>query len=100
MEKTFEASLDELEKIVKQLEDGDLPLEKSLKLFEDGVKLSRECRERLIHAERRIEVLLKDADGNLTLESLDPEAQRESSKPQNNKRIVFDDGDEDDEPPF
>ena len=40
MEKTFESSLDELEKIVGQLEDGDMPLEKSLKLFEDGVKLS------------------------------------------------------------
>ncbi|MGQ0540854.1 MAG: exodeoxyribonuclease VII small subunit [Blastocatellia bacterium] len=71
MAKTFEASLDELEKIVKQLEDGDLPLEESLKLFEDGVKLSRDCRDRLAKAERRIEVLMKDADGNLTLESID-----------------------------
>ena len=76
MEKTFEASLNDLEKIVKQLEDGDLPLEKSLKLFEDGVKLSRECRERLTNAERRIEVLLQDADGGLKLENLDPEVSR------------------------
>jgi len=100
MEKTFEASLNDLEKIVKQLEDGDLPLEKSLKLFEDGVKLSRECRERLANAERRIEVLLKDSDGNLKLENLDAEAPPDSSKPKINKRIVFDNGDEDDEPPF
>lgn len=71
MEKTFEASLNELEKIVKQLEDGDLPLEASLKLFEDGVKLSRECRERLTSAERRIEVLTKDADGTFNLESVE-----------------------------
>ncbi len=70
MAKTFEASLSELEKIVKQLEDGDLPLEESLLLFENGVKLSRECRERLTNAERRIEVLMKDADGNLTLQNI------------------------------
>ena len=71
MAKTFEQSLDELEKIVKQLEDGDLPLEKSLELFEAGVTLSRECRERLTNAERRIEVLMKDADGNLKAESIE-----------------------------
>ena len=71
MEKTFEASLDELEKIVKQLESGDLPLEESLKLFEDGVRLSRDCRERLSKAERRIEVLMQDANGNLELEKID-----------------------------
>ena len=71
MAKTFEQSLEELEKIVKQLEDGDLPLEKSLELFENGVKLSRECRERLTNAERRIEVLMKDSNGNLSVESVE-----------------------------
>lgn len=71
MAKTFEASLNELERIVKQLEDGDLPLEESLKLFETGVKLSRECKERLVNAERRIEVLMKDANGSINLESID-----------------------------
>lgn len=71
MPKTFEASLNELEEIVKQLEEGDLPLEDSLRLFESGVKLSRECRERLVNAERRIEVLLKDSDGNLSLEPVE-----------------------------
>ena len=73
MAKTFEQSLDELEKIVKQLEDGDLPLEKSLELFENGVKLSRECRERLTNAERRIEVLMKDSNGNFSVESIEAE---------------------------
>ena len=71
MAKNFEASLKELEQIVKQLEEGDLPLEESLKLFENGVKLSRECRERLTNAERRIEVLMKEADGSINVESLD-----------------------------
>jgi exodeoxyribonuclease VII small subunit len=70
MSKTFETSLNELERIVKQLEDGDMPLEESLKLFEEGVRLSRECRERLTSAERRIEVLMKEANGSISLESV------------------------------
>ena len=65
---TFEASLQSLEKIVRELERGELPLEKSLELFEQGVRLSRECQERLNEAERRIEVLLQD-DGGRTFAS-------------------------------
>ena len=61
--RSFEASLEALEKIVRQLESGDLPLEKSLELFEQGIRLSRECQERLSQAERRIEVLLRDNQG-------------------------------------
>ncbi|HEU0251501.1 MAG TPA: exodeoxyribonuclease VII small subunit [Pyrinomonadaceae bacterium] len=61
--RTFEASLEALERIVQQLEDGDLPLEKSLELFEQGIRLSRECQERLGQAERRIEILLRDNQG-------------------------------------
>jgi exodeoxyribonuclease VII small subunit len=60
---TFESSLAALERIVRELERGELPLEKSLELFEEGVRLSRECQERLNEAERRIEVLLQDNDG-------------------------------------
>src|SRR5215218_1151376 len=59
----FEAQLASLERIVRELERGDLPLERSLELFEQGVKLSRECQERLNEAERRIEVLLRDQSG-------------------------------------
>ena len=61
--RTFESSLEALEQIVRQLEDGDLPLEKSLELFEHGIRLSRECQERLSQAERRIEILLRDNHG-------------------------------------
>ena len=61
--RTFEASLEALEEIVHKLERGDLPLEKSLDLFEQGIRLSRECQERLSQAERRIEVLLRDQQG-------------------------------------
>ena len=94
---TFETSLKELERIVRRLEDGDLPLEDSLKLFEDGVKLSRECQERLNQAERRIEILLKDENGNPQLEIIKSEDLREEREPKIKKRIVFD---EDDESPF
>jgi len=55
--KDFEAAIAELESLVKKLEEGDLPLETSLKLYERGVHLSRFCHSRLEDAERRIEVL-------------------------------------------
>ena len=73
MEKTFEKSLEELEMIVMKLEDGDLPLEESLRLFENGIKLSRECRERLTAAERKIQVLIKDASGELVVTDVEPD---------------------------
>ncbi len=76
MEKSFETSLAELENIVGRLESGDLPLEESLELFENGIKLSRECRTRLTNAERRIEVLMKGADGELVANEIDPELLR------------------------
>jgi exodeoxyribonuclease VII small subunit len=60
----FETQLASLERIVRELERGDLPLEQSLELFEQGVRLSRECQERLNEAERRIEVLLRGGDGS------------------------------------
>jgi exodeoxyribonuclease VII small subunit len=88
MEKTFESSLAELEKIVEQLENGELSLEESLKLFETGVKLSRECRERLSDAERRIEELMKDGDVKLSLSEISPETSRDSGE---GKRYVFGD---------
>jgi len=71
--KTFESSLEELERIVRDLEQGELPLEKSLELFEQGVKLSRECQERLNQAERRIEILMRDNQGRPTVRPFDPE---------------------------
>ena len=64
-EKKFEAALERLEELVQELEKGDLPLEQSLKLFEEGIKLSRICTKRLEDAERRVEILLKDKAGNI-----------------------------------
>ena len=71
--KAFETSLEELERIVRELEQGELSLEKSLELFEQGVKLSRECQERLNQAERRIEILMRDNQGRATVRPFDPE---------------------------
>lgn len=56
---TFEASLEELERIVKELEKGDLPLEQSLALFESGMRISAECKRQLEEAESRVEILMK-----------------------------------------
>jgi len=60
--KDFESALAELDAIVKALEEGDLPLEKSLELFERGVQLSRFCHSKLEGAERRIEILTERGD--------------------------------------
>jgi exodeoxyribonuclease VII small subunit len=64
-EPTFEQALAELEQIVQRLERGELPLEDSLRLYEDGIRLSRLCHAKLEEAEGRIEVLLKDSRGEL-----------------------------------
>jgi len=56
---SFEDGLKELEAIVKELENGELPLEKSLELFEKGVKLSEACRKQLQEAETKVEILLR-----------------------------------------
>jgi exodeoxyribonuclease VII small subunit len=60
---SFETALKQLEEIVQKLEKGELALEESLKLYEDGIRLSRLCHAKLEQAEGRIEQLLKDARG-------------------------------------
>ncbi|HTK94631.1 MAG TPA: exodeoxyribonuclease VII small subunit [Terriglobales bacterium] len=55
----FEECLQRLEKIVNELEKGDLPLEKALTLFEEGIRLSNSCRKELEAAEGKVEILLK-----------------------------------------
>jgi exodeoxyribonuclease VII small subunit len=57
--KSFEAGLEELERIVKELERGDLPLEHSLQLFESGMRLSADCKRQIEEAETRVEILMK-----------------------------------------
>jgi exodeoxyribonuclease VII small subunit len=68
----FEASLEQLEQLVEQMEEGELTLEESLKAFEAGVKLTRECQQALQDAEQKVEVLMQQGD-ELVAEPLDPE---------------------------
>jgi len=62
-EKQFEDAMKELEDIVKRLESGDLSLEESLKIFEEGIALSRYCFKKLEEAEKRVSILIKDEGG-------------------------------------
>jgi exodeoxyribonuclease VII small subunit len=69
---SFESSMDELEKVVKELEGGDLSLDRSLELFERGMSLSDICRKQLEEAETRVEMLIRK-DGKTIAEPFRPE---------------------------
>jgi exodeoxyribonuclease VII small subunit len=73
----FERSLARLEEVVRRLESANLSLDDAMKLFEEGVELSRECQKQLEQAEGRVEILLKKADGKLAAEPFEPEAEDE-----------------------
>lgn len=75
----FEDNLQKLEKIVEQLEKGDIPLEKSLALFEEGMGLSSACRAELESAESKVELLLKK-DGEVRAEALDAPPSAKAAK--------------------
>jgi len=62
--KTFEMAMKQLEQIVQDLETGDMPLEKAIKKFEEGIKISKYCSEKLDESEKRITLLMRDSDGN------------------------------------
>jgi exodeoxyribonuclease VII small subunit len=70
-EKKFEVALEELEKVVEQLESGDLSLEDALAAFEKGVGLVKYCNQKLTDVEKKIELLVRDKEGKLQLKVLD-----------------------------
>jgi exodeoxyribonuclease VII small subunit len=70
----FEDALNKLEKIVSKLEEGNISLEESLKLFEEGIRLSRFCNQKLEEAEKKVEILIKGRDGSLETRPFDPSA--------------------------
>ena len=70
---SFEAALKELEAIVKQLESGEAKLQEALQLFERGIKLSRYCSQKLEEAEKKIELLVKDTQGDYKPVPFEPE---------------------------
>lgn len=69
---SFEESLTKLEEIVASLERGDLSLEDSVRLFEEGTRLSAECRKQLEEAEGKVELLVKQRDGSMKREPFGP----------------------------
>jgi exodeoxyribonuclease VII small subunit len=71
----FEDCLERLEKIVQELEKGEVPLEKSLTLFEEGMQLSATCRKQLEEAEGKVEILLKQ-NGKLQTEPFEPPTEK------------------------
>jgi len=73
--KDFESALKSLEDIVAQLEGGDMTLDRALELFEEGVKVSRYCSSKLEEAERKVEVLMKTAEGTLKEVAFSEEAE-------------------------
>ena len=74
----FEHSLARLEEIVRKLESANLSLDEAMKLFEEGVQLSRDCQKHLEQAEGKVEILLKKAGGEMVTEPFNPEAEEES----------------------
>lgn len=74
----FERSLARLEEIVRRLESPQLSLDEAMKLFEEGVGLSRECQKQLEEAEGRVEILLKKADGKMAAEPFEPGGEGQS----------------------
>lgn len=65
----FEKALARLETIVTELERGELPLDESLKIFEEGIKLSKSCLKVLDDAERKVEILVQDKDGKKRIQA-------------------------------
>ena len=68
----LEKSLADLETLVEELEKGDLPLDKAMKKFEEGIKLTRGCQLALKEAEQKVEILLKSTGGDASLQDFDP----------------------------
>lgn len=77
-EKKFEEAMKRLEDIVEDLEGGDLPLEKSLKVFEEGMKLLTFCSNKLDEVEKRVSVLIKESEGRYSKKPFDTDEQEES----------------------
>jgi exodeoxyribonuclease VII small subunit len=75
----FERKLTDLEAVVERLEQGDLPLEESVRLFEEGMKLSESCKQELEAAEGRIQILMSEGGGKMKARNLEIESDDESS---------------------
>jgi exodeoxyribonuclease VII small subunit len=90
----FEDALNKLEKIVSKLEEGDIPLEESLKLFEEGIRLSRFCNQKLDEAEKKVEILLKGKNGMLKPRPFDPSINKGETPSGSSDESISEEGDE------
>jgi len=93
----FEDALSKLEKIVSTLEEGDIPLEESLKLFEEGIRLSRFCNQKLDDAEKKVEILLKGKNGLLKAHPFDPSTSSGQAPSINSEQSSLADSEEEEE---
>jgi len=80
-EMKFEEALKKLEKIVGDLEDGNLSLDDALERYEEGIRLSKTCAKKLEVARRKVEILLKSEDGSVELKEFDEKMAEEEEKP-------------------
>jgi len=80
-EMKFEDALKKLEKIVGDLENGNIPLDEALEKYEEGIKLSRACAKKLEVAKKKVEILLKAEDGSVELKDFDENTASEEEKP-------------------
>ena len=89
-ESNFEKDLEVLEKLVEELEEGGLPLDVSITKFEEGMRLAQRCDKALSAAEKKIEILTKNADGDLEAQPFDEAAGAESSpeKPEKKRKAA------------
>ncbi len=86
IEMKFEEALKRLERIVQELEDGDLPLDEACEKYEEGIRLSKACAKKLEQAKKRVEILLKNEDGSIELKEFDQRKAQEEEKPQDPKK--------------
>lgn len=85
-EMKFEEALKKLERIVQELEDGDLPLDEACGKYEEGIRLSRICAKKLETAKKKVEILLKNEDGSVELKEFDERKAMEDESPQGSGR--------------
>ena len=91
-EMKFEEALKKLEKIVADLEDGNLALDDSLEKYEEGIRLSKMCARKLEAAKKKVEILLKSEDGSVELKPFDEKTADEEPKPETKKRKAKEEG--------
>jgi len=85
-EMKFEEALKKLEKIVGELEDGNLSLDDALERYEEGIRLAKMCSKKLEVAKKKVEILLKSEDGSVELKPFDEKLVEEDNKPQDSKK--------------